>query len=234
MKKLIDFFQNKPVQKVLDVGTGPGHFIKILKDVFPNAQISGVDPDGEALEVAAREYPEVNFREMTGERLEFEDNLFDVAGISMALHHLSDIQRTLKEMKRVVKPGGWIVVNELFSDDLNPAQEVHKAMHHFRSRIDRQNGIVHHDSFTKKVIREEVEKAGLELHLQFEYKSPEKQVLPADIAERKEKLWAAIESIKDRLEYEEWKKEIPALETALDRHGFEMATRLVLIGKVQK
>jgi len=64
------------------------------------------------------------------------------------LHHLSDIGAALAEMKRVVKPGGWIIVNELISDGLNPAQQVHKMLHHLRSKIDRMIGEVHNETFT--------------------------------------------------------------------------------------
>jgi hypothetical protein len=52
-------------------------------------------------------------------------------------------------MQRIVKTGGWIIVNELFSDNLNPAQEVHKMFHHFRSKIDRLTGIYHNETFEK-------------------------------------------------------------------------------------
>ncbi|WP_162304402.1 class I SAM-dependent methyltransferase [Maribellus luteus] len=234
MKALIDFFEDKKVGSVLDVGTGPGHFIKVLNQVFSNAEIYGVDPDEDALNEAALSYPLAYFSVMKGETLSFDNNRFDVATISMALHHLSDVKATLKEMQRVVKPGGWIVINELFSDDLNPAQEVHKAMHHFRSKIDRLNGICHNSSFTKNEILEMAETSGLTISLYFEHKSPAESPGEADIEERKQKLYEAVETVKDKPEYWELKNEIPEMEEALDKFGFEMATRLVVVGKVQK
>ena len=234
MRALIDFFEDKKVGSVLDVGTGPGHFIKVLNQAFSNAEISGVDPDEKALKEAALAYPLAHFSVMKGETLSFDNNRFDVAAISMALHHLSDVQATLKEMQRVVRPGGWIVINELFSDNLNPAQEVHKAMHHFRSKIDRLNGICHNSSFTKNEILELAEASGLIISLYFEHKRPAEAPCEADIEERKEKLYEALETVTDKPEYLELKKEIPEIEVALDRHGFEMATRLVVIGEVRK
>jgi len=234
MKELIDFFQDKNVATLLDVGTGPGNFIKVLKQAFPEASFTGVDPDTTSLEKAKEDFPDATFQKMTGEKLEFEDNTFDVASISMVLHHLSDVQKTLAEMKRVVKPGGWIVVNELFSDNLNPAQEVHKQMHHFRSKIDRMKGVVHNDSFTRKEILEQVEKVGMQIGINFDYKNPPKTVTKADIDERKAKLYEAVETIKDREEYEGMLAEIPEIEAELEKHGFEMATRLVVVGLVLK
>ncbi|MFV0589792.1 MAG: class I SAM-dependent methyltransferase [Draconibacterium sp.] len=234
MKQLIDFFEDKKVESVLDVGTGPGHYIPILEKVFPGVKIYGVDPDRDVLKEAANTYPFVNFSVMKGETLAFENNRFDAASISMALHHLSDVQASLKEMQRVVKPGGWMIINELFSDHLNSAQEVHKAMHHFRSKIDRLNGVCHNSSFKKSEILEMAEASGLKIRLSFEYKRAAARPDVSAIEERKTKLYDAVETIKDKPEYEGFKKEIPLIEEALDRYGFEMATRLVLAGEVYK
>lgn len=234
MEQLVDFFKDKNISKVLDVGTGPGHFIKVLQQAFPGARLTGVDPDQGSLEEARQNFPGVDFREMKGEQLDFPDDSFDVAAISMALHHLADIRKTLNEMQRVVKPGGWIVVNELYSDNLNPAQEVHKSMHHFRSKIDRMNGIVHNEAFPRQGILKKVEDSGLIVELYFDHKKPAEPPTPEDINERKGKLWTALETIKDRPEYHELASEIPNIEARLDQHGFEMATRLVVVARVSK
>lgn len=234
MKQLITFFSDKNITRVLDVGTGPGHFVKVLQEAFPGAMITGVDPDEDSLIKAAEKYADAEFQQMSGEGLDFENDRFDVASISMALHHLSDVQQTLLEMRRVVRPGGWIVVNELFSDDQNPAQEVHKRMHHFRSRIDRMNGITHNEAFTRKEIVELIGKAGLFIELKFEFQNPAQTPSSDEIEERKSKLWEALGQIKGRPEYDEMATEIPEIEAALEKHGFEMATRLVCVARVKK
>ncbi|HPF50479.1 MAG TPA: class I SAM-dependent methyltransferase [Draconibacterium sp.] len=235
MKQLIKFFSDKQhLETVLDVGTGPGNFIKVLKEIFPKAKITGVDPDEESLASATEKFPDAVFRKMNGEQLGFEDNTFDVASISMVLHHLSDVKQTLVEMKRVIKPDGWLIVNELFSDDQNPAQEVHKQIHHFRSKIDRMNGIIHNPAFTRKQIVEQIEGSGLNIVLKFEFSNPKEEISEEDIAERKSKLWTALESMEVRDEYEELKAEIPIIEAALDQHGFEMSSRLVCVAQSKK
>lgn len=232
MKQLNDFFAGKSVTKVLDVGTGPGHFIHTLLNIFPEAEITGVDPDEKSLQEAAVAFPNAEFKMMKGERIDFQDSTFDLASISMALHHLSDIQKTLKEMQRVVKPGGWIIVNELYSDGLNPAQEVHKRMHHFRSKIDRINGICHNESFTRKEILQKIKDSGLGIELYFENSTVSNPPTPQEINERKEKLTIALSQIKGIPEHEELAKEIPLIEAELDKHGFAMASRLVVVAKV--
>lgn len=232
MDKLNQFFKQKTIQSVLDVGTGPGNFIPVLKEALPNARITAVDPNTDSLSEAKKIYPDVIFKEMVGEHLDFVNNTFDVATISMALHHLPDIEKSLKEMQRVVKPGGWIIVNELFSDNLNSAQEVHKQMHHFRSKIDRLKGISHNETLSKNKILELIEKSGLEILLHFENREEHKKATVEDINERSKKMKVILEDINGQPEYHELENEISNITAALLKHGFEMATRIVIVGAV--
>lgn len=232
MEQLITFFQDKNIQKVLDVGTGAGQFIPVIKTALPSAKITGIDPDTEALKQAKEDYPEEEFIELNGELFEFEKDCFDMATISMALHHLPDVRETLNEMKRVVKPGGWIVVNELYGDNLNDAQKVHKQMHHFRSRIDRLNGVSHNDTFKRKEIIDLVESAGLKVHLDFDQNKDRKEPGIDEINERMEKLTQMLNGVKNLPAYNELSQEIPEIKEALLQHGFQMATRVVVVAEV--
>ncbi|WP_319479664.1 class I SAM-dependent methyltransferase [uncultured Draconibacterium sp.] len=234
MEQLKQFFQDKTVNTLLDVGTGTGSFITVLKETLNNTKFTGIDPDNASLKEAEKVLPEVQFMNMTGEQLDFPDSTFDAASISMAMHHLPDVQQTFNEMKRVVKPGGWLIVNELFGDNLNPAQEVHKSMHHFRSTIDRLNGVCHNETFTRAEILEQVKKAGLEICTAFNQEKDRVEPSTEDISERKDQLIKILSQIKDKPEYHELKKQILQIEKALKHHGFQMATRVVVIAKVKK
>ena len=234
MEKLVNYFRDKEVASILDVGTGEGDFIEVLQDVFPKAQITGVDPNTESLQEAEKKYPDVLFAEIKGENLHFADKSFDLASISMALHHLPDIQSALKEMQRVVKPGGWIIVNELFSDNLNPAQQVHKMFHHFRSKIDRLTGIYHQETFEKEQILHMVKAAGIQILLSFENTIETNLIAGEGELEIKvDKMKQHLESIKDLPEYEIFKPEIEEFREKSLKHGFQPATRVVVVGKAQ-
>lgn len=233
MKQLIDFFEKIEIKTVLDLGTGSGDFIKVLKDVFPAAKIIGADPHVESLEKAKRKYPDVVLMEMAAEKLEFPDNTFDVASISMALHHLPDIQTSLNEMQRVVKPGGWIIVSELFSDNLNPAQEVHKMFHHFRSSTDRLLGVSHNETFKKDEIIEMVEKSGIKIQTHFEVnKETNLTINQEELEMRAEQMKEMLEAVKEFPEYEGLKPQIKEFRERAAKYGFQSATRVVIIGKV--
>ncbi len=232
MKQLKDFFSNTQIKSVLDVGTGTGDFIAVLKDVFWDAKITGVDPDIKSIHKAAKIYSNVVFTEMIGEELDFEANCFDVAAISMSLHHLPDIQKALSEMQRVVKPGGWIIVNELFRDNLAPAQEVHKKIHHFKSKIDRINGICHNETFTRHEIIEIVRNSGLEIVAYFNQEKVDKQPGKNEIAGLNAKMKSLQETIKFMPEYPELAEEMVEIEHALAKNGFQLATCVVVVARV--
>ncbi|MDX9882791.1 MAG: methyltransferase domain-containing protein [Prolixibacteraceae bacterium] len=162
MRELVDFFQDKKVLSVLDVGCGSGDFIEILARVFPEkTKITGIDPFEGPLGEARRKFPSVEFLEMKGEQMEFPDNYFDVVSISFALHHLADVPKTLSEMKRVVKPGGWLIVNEIVSEVQNEAQENQKMLHHLKSLTDRLNGIPHRETYSINEVLEIVRSNGI-------------------------------------------------------------------------
>ena len=234
MEKLVEYFGNIKAKNVLDVGTGTGDFLVVLKKVFPNAQLTGVDPNTESITEAQKLFPEIEFREMSAEQLSFPDHTFDVVSISMALHHLPEIEKAFAEMKRVLKPGGWIIVSELFSDNLNPAQEVHKMFHHFRSATDRILGVSHNETFAKNEILDIIKKAGMEIQYHFEFNKGGSLISNSEELEsRFEKIKIALDSVKDYPEYKELKPQVDEFREKALKYGFQPATRVVVVGKGQ-
>jgi ubiquinone/menaquinone biosynthesis C-methylase UbiE len=235
MKQLLDFFRDKKVKTVLDVGTGSGDFLLVLKMVFPDAIITGVDPDSDSLNQARELHPEVTFQKMVAEELAFADASFDLVSISMALHHLPEIEKSFEEILRVVKPNGWIIVSELFSDNLNAAQEVHKMFHHFRSKTHRILGVSHNETFIKKQIIEMIESSGIDIRFHFEFNSGGENFMlkDAELELRVEKMKEMLVSVKGFPEYEGLKPQIKEFRKNAVKYGFQPATRVVVVGKRQ-
>jgi len=232
MKQLIDFFKDKKVNHILDVGTGTGNFLEILTEAFNSAKITGVDPNPESLQEAEKLYPEITFQKMVAEKLEFAENTFDAASISMALHHLPNVKKGLQEMQRVVKPGAWIIVNELFSNNLSPAQEVHRLYHHFGSSIDRVLGVNHNSSFKKEEILQMINESGIAIQFHFEHKKEINLIGDKnELDSRIEKMKNNLEKIKGYPEYEQLKPEIEIFRDKASIHGFQPATKVVVVGK---
>lgn len=109
----------RTVQRVLDVGCGVGHWGFTLAPFLSNdAQVVGIDPEAtwveKATERAKERGLEKNYLYQVGtvERLPFEDNAFDMVTCQTVLIHVADIDIALKEMIRVLKPGGLLAVAE--------------------------------------------------------------------------------------------------------------------------
>lgn len=88
--------------KVLDVGSGPGHVAKALSDV--GAAVRGVDFSEEMVAVAAERFPTLTFEYANAEKLPFEDNTFDAAIANFVVHHLARPAAVFREISRVLKP----------------------------------------------------------------------------------------------------------------------------------
>ncbi len=142
--------------KVLDAATGRGEFIQIIKQSFKSySQIIGIDASEKAIQYAQKLYPENNIEifRMDLRDIHFEDGYFDTVCISNSLHHLADMDATFSELLRVLKPGGLLVVTEMYRDGSQAeAQKTHIMMHHWIAGIDRLGGIHHQETFTKQEI----------------------------------------------------------------------------------
>lgn len=144
--------------KILDVATGSGDFVNTLMKMLKNYDcFVGIEISEKDLKSAKKRFEgqPVKFLDMDAGHLKFEDNSFDTVCISYSLHHLENIDRVLAEMKRVLKPAGYFLVQEEFRDgEQNEAQKTHILQHHWDSEIDSLLGIVHHKTFSKQKIKD--------------------------------------------------------------------------------
>jgi demethylmenaquinone methyltransferase / 2-methoxy-6-polyprenyl-1,4-benzoquinol methylase len=97
---------------VLDLCTGSGDIAIELAKREPKMRITGVDASDKMLAVAtrkARQYlDQITFVPGDALALDFPDDHFDGAVISFGLRNLESLESGLKEMRRVVKPGGFV------------------------------------------------------------------------------------------------------------------------------
>jgi SAM-dependent methyltransferase len=107
------------VREALDVGCGAGHWGCTMLPLLPaTASMVGVDREPKFFELAsaqahARGMAErLSFVEGTVEALPFADDRFDLVTCQMVLIHVADAEVALREMIRVTRPGGVVVVAE--------------------------------------------------------------------------------------------------------------------------
>tara|TARA_B100000131_G_scaffold85522_1_gene82460 strand:- start:738 stop:1529 length:792 start_codon:yes stop_codon:yes gene_type:complete len=108
IKELIH--NEKKNSKFLDVGCGTGEHLNLAKNY--NYDPYGVEPAEDMIKFAKNSYPEIKIKKGLSNNLEFEDNFFDIVLMVEVLRYLDkqDIEKSLKEARRVLKPGGKIIV----------------------------------------------------------------------------------------------------------------------------
>jgi SAM-dependent methyltransferase len=100
-----------PGPRVLDVGCGTGALaLAAAARVAPDGKVTGVDPNPEMLAVARRKPAAVEWRDGRAEALPFADAAFDAVLSQFAMMFFDDRVAALREMRRVLRPGGRLAV----------------------------------------------------------------------------------------------------------------------------
>ncbi len=98
----------KPNDRILEVGCGGGHVLRM----FPQCDLTGIDVSGEMLRKAARNLHGCRHQLLKGELrdLDLPDAAFDIVICSEVLEHAVDPKAILSEIRRLVRPGGRVIV----------------------------------------------------------------------------------------------------------------------------
>jgi len=176
MKDAIGLLNRIEAANVLDAATGRGDFITILKQHLKSyIQIIGIDASEKSVDQAQKRFPEndVEIYRMDLEALDFDDDSFDLVTIANSLHHIERLDRVFAELLRVLKPGGRLLVQEMYRDgEQTEPQITHIMMHHWLASIDRRFGVYHQETYTREQIQAIFAKLGLNQVEQVDFYLP--------------------------------------------------------------
>jgi ubiquinone/menaquinone biosynthesis C-methylase UbiE len=112
-RRLLDAARPAPGERVLDVACGTGIAARLAVDGRrPAGHVTGLDANPGMLEVARRSRPAgIEWHEAPAEDMPLPDASFDLVLCSMGVQFFSDKVRALREMRRVLAPGGRAVVH---------------------------------------------------------------------------------------------------------------------------
>ena len=114
-RELLARLPSRASTRCLDLGCGQGNTTRLLSEARNPAECIGVEYDAALVEFASRhpDNPEgVSFRQGDVTRLDFPDESFDLVFWRYLLIHLADPMAGVREMMRVVRPGGYAVAFE--------------------------------------------------------------------------------------------------------------------------
>lgn len=131
-----DVMKRMNVQKgshALDVCCGTGDWtFSLAEAVGPEGKVKGLDFSQNMLSIGKKRLEELDFDQVSfihgdAMNLPFEDNTFDYVTIGFGLRNVPDYLKVLKEMTRVVKPGGKVVC----LDTSQPTMPIFKQLYYF-------------------------------------------------------------------------------------------------------
>ncbi|MBI2546405.1 methyltransferase domain-containing protein [Candidatus Woesearchaeota archaeon] len=104
--------------KLLDIGCGTGIMTRLYKTKYHNLEVTGLDPDMQALRIAKSKALQNNLKikyiHGSAEKLPFPNESFDVITTTLAIHHLKTPQKiaAFREMYRILRKGGRLIVTD--------------------------------------------------------------------------------------------------------------------------
>ena len=119
--RLIEILQPRAAERVLEIGPGTGYYTFEMAARLDGGQVDVFDIQQEMLDHVVRE---ANKRGVTNvnpalgdaQSLPYSGDSFDAVVLITVLGEIPDQERALKEVARVLKPGGRLIVGEMFVD----------------------------------------------------------------------------------------------------------------------
>lgn len=130
-KKVVKMVSENNPKTILDIATGTGDLAMMMARLKPE-KIIGLDISEGMLQVGNQKIEKANLSDMIemrvgdSEDIPFDDNTFDAITVSFGVRNFADLDTGLSEIKRVLKPGGRLVILETSNPTKFPYKQGYK------------------------------------------------------------------------------------------------------------
>ncbi len=104
-----EFGREKP-RDIIDLGTAEGRMLNSVSEAYPSARCVGIEYDSSLVELSKRLYPNLEVIQGDIQEIDFPDESFDVVTATAVMEHVPRPEKVLGEVKRVLRPGGIVIV----------------------------------------------------------------------------------------------------------------------------
>ena len=134
-KKVVKIVGKNNPKQILDIATGTGDLALMMAELHPD-KIIGLDISEGMLAVGKEKIANVNLSEKIemivgdSEEMPFEDNTFDAITVSFGVRNFANLDKGIKEIARVLKPSGVLVILETSNPMKFPFKQGYKLYTH--------------------------------------------------------------------------------------------------------
>ena len=132
-KKAIRQLVSSNPKNILDVATGTGDFALTCYEILKPEKITGIDISEGMLDIGRKKIEKAGLEQKIellkgdSEAILFDDNTFDAVTVAFGVRNFENLEKGLDEIKRVLKPGGKLIVLEF----TKPSVPVVKQLYNF-------------------------------------------------------------------------------------------------------
>ena len=129
-RKAIDTLGQHHPQTMLDIATGTGDFAMLAAERIKPQSIIGADISEGMMQVGREKVKKaglshvITFQHEDCTRLSFPDHTFDAVTVAYGVRNFRDLDAGLREMRRVIRPGGHLLIVELVSPPRLPMKQL--------------------------------------------------------------------------------------------------------------
>jgi len=235
MDEFNERLRNYSAGRVLDFGTGEGAsvlaIIDAVKDYHEVIGVDTVNPQRKLAEGLLKN-PRFRYLQHDGFPLPFESSHFDTVSMSHVVHHLPpDLRLTaLRELMRVLKPGGVFLFLEGYRDGQSGARKTQTYWHSLRAVMEREDGLHHYLTLMRAELVAMINSLGFHDCEMFDFLQMREDFKDESNIQNIAKFMDQdIETRRHLKRYEQYRRMVGLLKRRLARTGYLRAKALVAI-----